>query len=147
MSSLEQSLSIPTDLRYAVWDRDGATCRLCGQTGNLIAHHLHYGGTDVGMGGRRFHSLENLVLLGGLYQHNCHDVVHGTKLLWRPVLEAAILLPGTTGLQVLRWLRAGQTPSSLGLPGALVEELTQAVERWPSPGSHSAPGSRGGSPR
>lgn len=134
MSSLEESLKIPTDVRLAVWERDGGCCRLCGQTVNLICHHVMFGGDAVGMGGRRFHSVDNIVLLGGIYGHRCHDRVHEVKHHWQPLLQAAILLPGTTALQINRWLRSGQTAASLGLPAALTAALERPVEPSPTSG-------------
>lgn len=103
MSTAQQSLAIPAAVREAVRERDGDVCRLCGQTSNLILHHVHYGGDEVGMGGRRFHHVDNIVTLGGAYQHRCHDTVHSRKGLWVPVLEAVIAQPGVTGLQIKRW--------------------------------------------
>lgn len=103
MSSDNEARSIPTSVREEVVERDGYACRLCGRGNNLILHHVHYGGDAVGMGGRRFHHPDNIVTLGGAFDHQCHQIVHGRKPLWVPILEAVIVQPGVTGLQIKRW--------------------------------------------
>lgn len=125
MSSRDQMLAIPSAIREEVFDRDGGLCRLCGRT-DVIAHHIRYGGDAVGMGGRRFHHVDNIVSLGQLYQHRCHDVVHAAKSLWQPVLEVVLTLPGVTGLQVVRWIVKGAPGVDLGLPDELVERVLRA---------------------
>lgn len=104
MSSREESLQIPKDLRLEVWERDGGACRRCGQTSGLVLHHVHYGGDTQGMGGRRLHRLDNIVTLGGAYSHDCHQVVHSDKGLWVPLLDQVIATPGVTALQLRRWM-------------------------------------------
>lgn len=122
MSSREESLAIPRAVRDEVTERDGGLCRLCGRT-DVIAHHIAYGGDAVGMGGRRFHHVDNIVSLGQFYDHRCHDVVHAQKLLWQPVLKVVITLPGVTGFQVYRWITQGAPGVDLGLPDDLVERV------------------------
>lgn len=103
MSSREEALAIPTAIKDEVLLRDGRACRRCGQTTNLVLHHIHYGGDAVGMGGRRLHRVDNIVTLGGGYGHDCHAVVHSDKGLWVPLLDRVVATPGTTALQLKRW--------------------------------------------
>ena len=96
-------------------DRDCFTCRLCGQTKGLVHHHIRYGGDEAGMGGRRFHHVDNVITLGDYFEHDCHRVVHGNKGLWVPLLVAATRVPGVTALQIRRWVLTGADPASFGL--------------------------------
>ena len=128
MSSREDSLAIPQAIRLEVLDRDGGLCRLCGRT-NVIAHHIRYGGDAVGMGGRGFHAVENIVSLGQWYEHRCHDVVHGAKALWQPVLLAVIERPGVTGHQLYRWAARGAHSDETGLAPDAVERIIQDQAR------------------
>lgn len=110
MSSREESLAIPQRLREAVYERDLGFCRVCGKClGERAAlHHIHYGGNYTGMGGRRLHTLDNIVTLCWLpgdpvYGATpCHSRVHSNKGLWVPVLETVVQTPGVTGLALLR---------------------------------------------
>lgn len=100
-----ETLAIPTDLREAVDERDGLHCRVCGKhLGQARAlHHISYGGSRHGMGGRREHSLDNLVTVCWMWGGNCHDLVHSDKGLWLPVLQQVITTPGITAFQLRRW--------------------------------------------
>lgn len=102
MSSREESLQIPKSLRLEVLERDGYACRVCGQTSELVLHHVHYGNV-AGAGGRRLHRLDNIVTLGGGFSHDCHQVVHQDKGLWVPLLDRVIAESGVTALQLKRW--------------------------------------------
>lgn len=104
MSSREQMLAIPADVRLEVDERDGGVCRLCGRAdGVLCQHHIEFGGDYVGMGGRRLHEVSNIITLGGSPWHDCHARVHRHKNLWLPYLLLAVETPGVTVLQLKRW--------------------------------------------
>ena len=122
MSSREQSLAIPMEIREQVAERDGGLCRLCGRR-DVICHHIRYGGDEVGMGGRRFHSVENIVSLGQYYEHQCHERVHGNKALWTPLLIAVVDQPGVSAFQVYRWVLRGALTVDLGLDLGAVEAV------------------------
>jgi hypothetical protein len=105
-----ETLAIPAALRAEVDDRDRLHCRVCGRwLGDARAlHHIHYGGDRQGMGGRREHSVGNLVTVCWMYgaadgMPACHDLVHGSKALYVPLLEAVITHPGVTVLSLMRW--------------------------------------------
>jgi hypothetical protein len=121
MSSREQSLAIPMAIREQVLERDGGVCRLCGRT-NVIAHHIRYGGDEIGMGGRRFHSVDNIVSLGQYYEHQCHEEVHSAKGLWTPLLIRVVEMPGVTALALYRWI-AQCVPVDMDLDAAIVEAI------------------------
>jgi len=128
MSSREQSLAIPAVIRAEVRERDGDVCRLCGRT-DVIAHHIRYGGDEIGMGGRRFHSVENIVSLGQHYDHQCHEKVHANKRLWTPLLIRVIDMPGVTAFALYRWVSSG-VPVDLGLaPQDVASILRDQAER------------------
>lgn len=121
MSSREQSLSIPMAIREQVLERDGGVCRLCGRT-NVIAHHIRYGGDEIGMGGRRFHSVGNIVSLGQHYEHQCHERVHAAKQLWTPLLIRVVEMPGVTAFALYRWIASG-VPVDMDLDPQTVEAI------------------------
>jgi hypothetical protein len=102
-----ETLAIPTALRQEVDERDGQHCRVCGKyLGDARAlHHVKFGGTDRGMGGRRSHSLDNLVTVCWMWGGNCHDLVHAEKSKYQPLLleVARGLHQGRTVMQLLRW--------------------------------------------
>lgn len=100
-----ETLAIPHELRLAVDDRDQQHCRVCGKyLGDERAqHHIEYGGSRQGMGGRRKHDLNNLITVCWMWGGNCHDLVHGNKRLYVPLLQAVIANPGVTALQLQRW--------------------------------------------
>lgn len=105
-----ETLAIPTDLRAEVDERDQQYCRVCGTYLGLgrALHHIRYGGTYQGMGGRRQHSLDNLVTVCWMGQGgNCHDLVHSLKLIYLPLLEQVIRTPGVTAQQLRRWQQRG----------------------------------------
>ena len=114
-----ETLAIPSILREEVDERDKYHCRVCGKwLGDERAlHHIFYGGTDTGMGGRRRHSLDNLITVCWMWGGNCHDLVHSRKGLYQPVLHelAAGHHPGTTAIQLLRWRT--RRPSNPGVQG------------------------------
>lgn len=128
MSSREQSLAIPASIRAEVLERDGHVCRLCGRT-NVIAHHIRYGGDEIGMGGRRFHSVGNIVSLGQHYEHQCHDRVHAAKQLWTPLLIHVVNeMPGVTAFAVYRWVAQG-VPVDLDLAPQTIEAIMRDQAR------------------
>lgn len=101
-SDLERDPSTVTAaVRAEVIDRDGSCCRVCGRYVEVPAlHHIRYrsqGGPNTA---------DNLVVVGWEPGHDCHlGVVHKNKKLWQPILELVVTHPGTTGLQMRRWLR------------------------------------------
>jgi hypothetical protein len=106
----KETLAIPAALREAVDERDHRHCRVCGKyLGDERAlHHIRYGGSRQGMGGRREHDLTNLITVCWMWGGNCHDLVHSNKSLWLPLLERTVAVPGVTALQLRRWaLRSG----------------------------------------
>ena len=92
-------------MRAEVDERDQGMCRFCGRfVGEARAlHHIVYGGSTVGMGGRRHHAVTNLLTVGWLFDHDCHSILHGNKRLWTPLALEAALHPGLTVLQLYRW--------------------------------------------
>lgn len=105
-------------------------CRLCGQSKFPVAHHIRYGGDDTGMGGRRLHVVENIILLGQGFEHLCHNRVHGNKNLWQPYLLALVdLPPNVTGLMLRRWINAGADPTEFGLELTSSRDMTSGNGR------------------
>ena len=100
-----ETLAIPAALRQEVDERDGMHCRVCGKhLGEARAlHHIAYGGSRQGMGGRREHDLNNLITVCWMWGGNCHDLVHSNKGLWVPLLQQTLQRPGITALQLRRW--------------------------------------------
>lgn len=103
--SQTETLAIPVHLRELVDERDGRHCRVCGKYLDeaRALHHIRYGGSRQGMGGRREHSLDNLITVCWMWGGNCHDLVHQNKTLWLPLLERTITVPGVTAMQLRRW--------------------------------------------
>lgn len=102
VSSLQQSLEIPAAMRAEVDERDDFHCRFCGAVlleAQRLHHHAIYSGTAVGLGSRRFHSVDNLITL----DWGCHGTVHSNYRLWLPHVLGAIQTPGVTVLQLYRW--------------------------------------------
>jgi len=62
--------NIPSSLRKAIYERDRNTCQICQGRGTSI-HHI----VSAGMGRRKRHVKENLILLC----INCHHEVHNGK--------------------------------------------------------------------
>ena len=58
---------IPAKIRQQVHERDGHICQRCGQYGNHL-HHIE----QAPMGGRRDHSISNIITLC----QDCHIWVH-----------------------------------------------------------------------
>ena len=106
-SAKDETLEIPQRLREQVDERDGQHCRVCGRylADERALHHIHYGGDQQGMGGRRSHSLDNLVTVCWMWGRNCHSLVHSDKRIYVPLLEQVINTPGVTVLQLQRWNR------------------------------------------
>lgn len=106
----KETLAIPTAMRQLVDERDQLHCRVCGKhLGEQRAlHHIRYGGSRQGMGGRREHAVDNLITVCWMWGGNCHDLVHSDKGLWLPLLERTIEVPGATALQLHRWARRQQ---------------------------------------
>lgn len=104
----EETLAIPKNLRAWVDERDGGYCRFCGVLllERRALHHIRYGGSAGGMGGRRQHDRHNLITLCHLPGDNgCHLRVHSNKNLYQPLLEELIQdHPNhVTVLQLMRW--------------------------------------------
>lgn len=102
----EESLAIPPDVRAAVDERDGRTCRVCGRfLGDRRAlHHVVYGGDQRGMGGRRVHDPAEIVTVCWLPgDGNCHELVHSSKATWMPLLLLVAQRRSVTALQLRRW--------------------------------------------
>ena len=106
---MEETLAIPQKVRDYCDERDKGYCRFCGVLllDRRALHHIRYGGTETGMGGRRNHDRNNLISLCYLPGDNgCHQRVHSNKRLYQPLLIA--LIEGgypnhTTVLQLMRW--------------------------------------------
>ena len=100
-----ETLAISASLRAEVDERDGTHCRVCGKwLGEARAvHHIRFGGSRQGLGGRRDHTLSNLITVCWMWGGNCHDLVHANKNLWVPLLEQTITVPGVTAMQLRRW--------------------------------------------
>lgn len=106
-----ETLEIPDNIRAAVDERDKGYCRFCGRLllQRRALHHIRYGGSAGGMGGKRRHEVGNLVSLCYLPgDGDCHLRVHSNKVKWQPLLVE--LLGGrypnhVTVLQLERWLR------------------------------------------
>lgn len=106
-----ETLAIPQGIRDAIDARDQGHCRVCGKyLGDRRAHHhVVYGGDDRGMGGRRVHDVDEIVTV--CWQPGdplpgarpCHELVHGNKRLWQPLLLEVARRPGVTAIQLLRW--------------------------------------------
>lgn len=109
----EESLSIPTNVRNVIDERDGQRCRVCGKylAERRAHHHIIYGGDARGFGGRRVHDPDEILTVCWLPgdplpgRQSCHDLVHSNKTLWQPLLLEVIHRPGVTALQLLRWRR------------------------------------------
>lgn len=99
-----ETLAIPQAIRQAVDERDQHTCRVCGRhQGDARAlHHIVYGGDAVGVGGRRIHEVDNLITVCWMF-NGCHELVHGNKRLWQPLLLTTAQQRGVTALQLRRW--------------------------------------------
>ena len=106
----KETLAIPAAMRATVDERDGQHCRVCGKwLGEQRAtHHIRYGGSRQGMGGRREHAVDNLITVCWMWGGNCHDLVHSDKGLCQPLLQQLIVTPGVTALQLRRWQRRQQ---------------------------------------
>lgn len=90
-----KATDIPRSSREAVHERDGQCCRLCGRwTEGPELHHVVYRSQA-----RNHHEPENLATLC----HRCHRVAHTYPTIVRLALQEVLTLPGTTGLQWLRW--------------------------------------------
>jgi 5-methylcytosine-specific restriction endonuclease McrA len=107
--AVRETKAIPEALRRAVDDRDGGFCRMCGKyVGERRAiHHIFYGGDAQGMGGRRLHTLDNLISLCWLpFDNDCHQKAHSKKHIWQPLLAEVVIRSGNaTALQLARWFR------------------------------------------
>lgn len=104
-----ETLEIPKDLREAVDARDGGFCRMCGKFlgDRRSIHHIFYGGDIQGMGGRRRHTLGNLVSLCWLPgDMGCHERAHSNKGFWQPLLADVVTQSAkVTAFQLARWER------------------------------------------
>ena len=107
-----ETVEIPKAMREAVDERDGGFCRMCGKfLGDRRAiHHIHFGGDLQGMGGRRNHTLDNLVSLCWLPgDMGCHERAHANKGYWQPLLAHVVTEHSkVTAFQLARWERRKQ---------------------------------------
>lgn len=115
----DETLAIPQAVRDIVDERDGLHCRVCGRYlgGTRALHHIHFGGSRQGMGGRRDHDPSNLVTVCWMYGPGkglppCHDLVHREKNTYMPLLEYVATHPGVTVLQLRRWQERAIRPAS-----------------------------------
>lgn len=104
----EETLQIPKSVREYCDDRDKGYCRFCGVLllQRRALHHIRYGGSAGGTGGRRVHDRHNLISLCHLPGDNgCHQRVHGNKGLYQPLLEELLgeHPHHVTVLQLMRW--------------------------------------------
>lgn len=104
--AVKESLAIPKSVRKAVDERDLFHCRVCGKflgQDERALHHIVYGGDARGMGGRRLHDPAEIVTVCWMWAGNCHDLVHGNKSLWQPLLLEVAQHRGVTAFQLKRW--------------------------------------------
>lgn len=95
---MSKATDIPTATRKAVHERDRGNCRACGAHASAPAlHHIVFRSQE-----RNNHDLDNLVTLGGGYDHNCHQMVHAHNIVFADALKAIVDRPGITALA---WLR------------------------------------------
>ena len=93
-----ETKEIPARVRAEVYERDGGVCRVCGSYGESLAlHHIRYR-SEGGL-----HVPDNLVSVHWMYAPRCHELVHGNKRVWQPLLLEVAVTPGVTALQVRRW--------------------------------------------
>jgi hypothetical protein len=94
----DETGSISPAIRALVFERDGGYCRVCGGMPESPAlHHIRYrseGGLNV---------VENLITVHWMYAPRCHELVHGNKRLWQPILLEVVKHGGVTALQYKRW--------------------------------------------
>lgn len=95
---------IPGAVRQECADRDGGNCRVCGAgVGDQGAlHHIEYR-SEGGL-----HVAENLVTVHWMYWPRCHELVHGNKRLWQPILLEVVKHDGLYARQLLRWARRAE---------------------------------------
>lgn len=102
-----ETLDIPKSVREYVDDRDKGYCRFCGVLllDRRALHHIRYGGSAGGTGGRRQHDRHNLISLCYLPGDNgCHQRVHSDKPKYQPLLIELLSHPNhVTVLQLMRW--------------------------------------------
>lgn len=89
---------IPERIRQEVMDRDGNTCRFCGQHAeNPALHHVRYRSE----GGKN--RPDNLITVHWMYAPRCHEIMHSKKWKYQEAGLYVATRPGLTVLQVLRW--------------------------------------------
>jgi len=105
-----ETVEIPDLRRKEVDERDQGFCRFCGKQLDKRRgiHHIRFGGTDQGTGGRRNHSLDNLISVCWLPPDavdgtTCHQRLHADKYRWLGLAAQAAVTPGLTVLQLERW--------------------------------------------
>jgi hypothetical protein len=104
--SRAETRAIPEVMRKQVDERDGGYCRVCGKFlgPRRAIHHIRYGGDAQGMGGRRDHTLENLLSVCWLPGDNgCHLLLHSDKARWMDIALETAVQPGVTVRQLARW--------------------------------------------
>lgn len=96
-----ETLEVPAATRAQVLDRDNGNCRVCGaHAENPAVHHIFYRSEGGGPDG--LHVLSNLVTVHWMFAPRCHEVVHGSKGLWQPLLAEVVKYDGMTARGLLR---------------------------------------------
>lgn len=98
--AFSEALAIPASVRAVLDERDARFCRMCGRFCGAARehHHIVFGGSARGMGGRRVHDPDEMVSLC----QACHGRAHGEKGTWAPLLLRVAQLPGVTAAALRR---------------------------------------------
>jgi hypothetical protein len=103
-----EDLDVPDKVRTLVVTRDASCCRICGRfVEHPALHHIMFGGDARGMGGRRRHDPDEMVVLGSYGAHDCHtNLAHRYKARFQPLLLEVVTMSGVTALALERWRAA-----------------------------------------